>query len=72
MVPRYMPHLSPLYGFFQIEVKEQIIAGLPTNLKMMMFMVTNLNVMRMEDKNPENWSKIIKIPFPYTEEPFSL
>jgi 2'-5' RNA ligase len=71
-VPRYMPHLSLLYGFFPVEVKKQIIAGLPTNLKMMMFRVTNLNVMRIEDKNPGNWSKILTIPFPFTEEPCSL
>ena len=57
-VPRYMPHLSHLYGFSPAEVKEQIIAGLPTNL----------NVMRIEDKNPENWSKILTIPFPFLEE----
>lgn len=53
-----MAHLSPLYGFFPAEVKKQIIAGLPTNL----------NVIRIEDKNPKNWSKILTFPFPFLEE----
>ena len=70
-IPLYMPHLSLLYGFFPVEVKEQIIAGLTANLKMM-FKVTTLNVMRIEDKNPENWSKILTIPFPFIGKPFSL
>ena len=70
--PCYMPHLSLLYGFFPVEVKEQIVAGLPTNLKMMMFRVTTLNLMRIEDRDTENWSKILTIPFPFTDEPFSL
>lgn len=70
-VARYMPHLSLLYGFFPVEVKEQIIANLTANRKMM-FKVTSLNVMRIEDRDPGNWSKILTIPFPFTEEPFSL
>jgi 2'-5' RNA ligase len=70
-VPLYMPHLSLLYGFFPVEVKEQIIAGLTENLKMM-FKVTTLNVMKIDDRDPENWSKIITIPFPFTGELFSL
>ena len=57
-VPRYMAHLSPLYGFFPAEVKKQIIAGLPTNL----------NAIRIEDKNPKNWPKILTIPSPFLEE----
>lgn len=70
-VPLYRPHLSLLYGFFPIEVKEQIIANLNENLKMM-FKVTTLNVMRIEGGDPKNWSKTLTIPFPFTEEPFSL
>lgn len=68
-VPLYRPHLSLLYGFFPIEVKEQIIANLNENLKMM-FKVTTLNVMRIEGGDPKNWSKTLTIPFPCKGKPF--
>ena len=69
-VPLYRPHLSLLYGFFPIEVKEQIIANLNENLKMM-FKVTTLNVMRIEGGDPKNWSKPLRIPFPCKKKLFS-
>ena len=64
-----MPHLSLLYGIFSVEVKEQIIANLTENLKMM-FIVKSLNVMRIKGMDPKSPSKTLRIRLPLKENHF--
>ena len=59
--PPYLPHLSLLYGWYSVELKQQIIAALPSTL-CTDFIVTTVHVIRGEDDDPKTWTRLAEIP----------
>jgi len=50
----FSPHVSLLYGVFPIQIKQDIIATLPSDLPQQ-FLVSELKLIRVESLNPRDW-----------------
>jgi 2'-5' RNA ligase len=57
----FMPHLSLLYGLYSREVKQEIIATLPSHLRMT-FDATALYLTRSDSDDPKDWHEILMVP----------
>lgn len=55
--PAYMPHLSLVYGLYPAELKQEVIAGLSSDLRMT-FDATVLSLIRADSHDPKGWHEL--------------
>ena len=58
--PKYMPHLSLVYGNFDDDVKKKIISEIGSRIEIVID-VKNIHLFLSEDK-PEKWSRVREFP----------